>query len=60
MIRESACTCPIVETMRVLGLALFLWLVAFLDLRLIGAAIHTATIAHEPLGPWWGRSRVVM
>ena len=54
MIRESAWTYPIVETMHVLGLALFLGLVAFLDLRLIGAAIRDTPVSEvqRRLFPW--------
>ena len=53
-IRESILFYPFVETTHVLSLALFLGMIAMLDLRLVGAALRTAPVSQVAgrLLPW--------
>ena len=53
-IRESILFYPFVETTHVLSLALFLGMIAMLDLRLVGATLRTAPVSQVAgrLLPW--------
>lgn len=57
-IRESVWTYPVIESIHVLGLGLFLGLTLVMDLRLIGATLRTTPVGDVMRGllPWvrWG------
>jgi hypothetical protein len=53
-IRESIYMYPIIESVHVLALCVFVGLVAILDLRLVGASMTESSVTHvqERLFPW--------
>jgi hypothetical protein len=53
-IRESLWVYPVIETAHVLGMCLFLGLVAMMDLRLVGATMRTVPMSEvqQRLFPW--------
>lgn len=61
-IRESLWVYPVIETAHVLGICVFLGLVAMMDLRLAGAAMRTVplTEVQQRLFPWQMAGLAVM
>ncbi len=61
-IRESLWVYPIIETAHVLGMCLFLGLVAMMDLRLVSATMRTAPVTEvqQRLFPWQMAGLAVM
>ena len=61
-IRESTLTFPIIESIHVLGLCLFLGMATMLDLRLLGVALKSVRVSeiYARLLPWTWAGAVIM
>lgn len=61
-IRESLWVYPVIETAHVMGICVFLGLVAMMDLRLVGAAMRTVPLSEvqQHLLPWQMAGLAVM
>jgi len=61
-IRESTWSFPIIESVHVLGLCLFVGFAVMLDLRLLGLTLRSVSVSdvHKKLMPWTWTGAVIM